>query len=1075
MEEREKFEHFLILRLPNGSLWELGRGAMGVTYKAFDTNLRADVALKVINPQYLNSETARQRFLREARSAASLRHPNVATVFHLGNSGDRFFYAMEYVEGETIENKIQKEGPFSPELALRVTRQVTRALVAADRQKLVHRDIKPSNIMLVHDDGDDHLSVKVIDFGLAKSIVAAADQSVTMTMAGFVGTPQFASPEQLEEKPIDIRSDIYSLGATLWYMLTGRPPFHGAIASVIHQHLSQPLAADMLLKFHPSVSDLLQKMLAKKPEDRFQSPGDLKRELDQVVSELRGLSPTLVPLSPFGSDALTGTSTSGFATGQLLQNRYQLLGRSSFDANVFRANDLHTNRVVAIRPIPSSSRYDTQRIDLLQKEIAKLKSVNHPNLLVLIGLETHERGLFIVSEWAPGITLHELLRVRRELSLEETVKIVAPLARFLDSLVEQGLANGNLSLRQIFVELPQNQAEDFLRLPIGSWPPFVIKVDALSFAQIAPEYLMEPTQTVVGKISVQRAYIQQMAGLVYELLGGVSTSASGSTSHLNPLPSLSEVGNSVLRTASVSPKKFSSSSDFLAELEATQKSQQHAVLAPAGKLAQRPREEVGTSDHVFPLVDSGNRKIPLFLRLATVAVLFLAVVAMGAVLLVNFRHRTNDNFQAENAAVARQGAIRLTTKPEGATVKWNGQEIGKTPLNNYVLPVGTHVLDLVLPGYDIRPVELQVASNTINDLGTINLIQQVCQLDLRSEPAGLGFQVIDSKQKIIAGETPPALSNLPSGLYSVHLRRVGWPDYVEQVNLQPNISATVQHTFQEVNVELKSDPPGTTIFLGQRELGKTPLTVSLPPEPAELVSRLGKLTPVTRDIVPNPDGPNIVQFKHEYGILSVTSDRPNGEVVFGNDSLGRPPFEQIVPIGLQQIVWREPGIPDEVRTADIQAGKHVSIQFLSPVSPAVAVVNSPAPMALLPEQKPASTPVSEKSSEEKPLRRVVAAAAPKRVRKPRPTPTEQTPVYHTKEEYDRAKDAAYEQFDRQWDGRKSALDKEKDYLDDQIDRAEGANKAQLENRKKTVEYQRDKLDDQKDAAKQALKRRWGDD
>ena len=170
MGETDKFEHFVIKRHADGSLWELGRGAMGVTYKAFDTNLRSDVALKVINPQFLNSETARQRFLREARAAASLRHPNVATVFHLGNSEGGFYYAMEYVEGETVERRVQREGPLPPDLALRITRQVSRALIAADRQKLVHRDIKPSNIMLVVDEEEDHLLVKVIDFGLAKSL-----------------------------------------------------------------------------------------------------------------------------------------------------------------------------------------------------------------------------------------------------------------------------------------------------------------------------------------------------------------------------------------------------------------------------------------------------------------------------------------------------------------------------------------------------------------------------------------------------------------------------------------------------------------------------------------------------------------------------------------------------------------------------------------------------------------------------------------------------------------------------------------------------------------------------------------
>jgi serine/threonine protein kinase len=274
MDLPDRFQHFQVLRRPDGSLWELGRGAMGITYQAFDTNLRCDVALKVINAQYLNSETARQRFLREARAAAQLRHPNVASVFHLGNSEGGFFYAMEFVDGETVERKVQRDGPLAPDLALRIARQVTRALITADRQKLVHRDIKPSNIMLVKEDDEDHLLVKVIDFGLAKSLVAVADQSLTVTLGGFVGTPHFASPEQLEEKEIDVRSDIYSLGATLWFMLAGRPPFQGSMASVIHQHLAQPVPQDVLLKpVAKAVDFTVERQLAAQPARAPQRSG----------------------------------------------------------------------------------------------------------------------------------------------------------------------------------------------------------------------------------------------------------------------------------------------------------------------------------------------------------------------------------------------------------------------------------------------------------------------------------------------------------------------------------------------------------------------------------------------------------------------------------------------------------------------------------------------------------------------------------------------------------------------------------------------------------------------------------
>ena len=245
MADAERYQHYEVLRREDGSLWELGRGAMGITYKAFDTSLRCPVALKVINNSYLNSEVARQRFLREARAAASLRHQNVASVFHLGTDHESYFYAMEFIDGETLDAYIKRKGLLDPAEALGIALQVSRALAAADKEKLVHRDLKPSNLMLVEE--DDEKVVKVIDFGLAKSTQRGGDSSGTLTVGGgFVGTPHFASPEQLEERDIDIRSDIYSLGATLYYMLAGRPPYAGSVAQIMSQHLYKPIPREPL-------------------------------------------------------------------------------------------------------------------------------------------------------------------------------------------------------------------------------------------------------------------------------------------------------------------------------------------------------------------------------------------------------------------------------------------------------------------------------------------------------------------------------------------------------------------------------------------------------------------------------------------------------------------------------------------------------------------------------------------------------------------------------------------------------------------------------------------------------------
>jgi serine/threonine protein kinase/Flp pilus assembly protein TadD len=219
----ERFDHYQVVSHPDGTPVELGRGAMGVTLKAFDTILGNEVALKVIDSRIAAHSEARQRFLREARTAARLRHPNVASVFYYGvrKTDEQCFYAMELVEGETLEARLRRSGPLPPAVALEVIAQVARALAAAEGQGLVHRDLKPANLMLAK--GPD-LTVKVIDFGLAKAIAAAAGET-DITHGYFVGTLAFASPEQFAGGKADARSDFFSLGATLWYLLCGEAPF----------------------------------------------------------------------------------------------------------------------------------------------------------------------------------------------------------------------------------------------------------------------------------------------------------------------------------------------------------------------------------------------------------------------------------------------------------------------------------------------------------------------------------------------------------------------------------------------------------------------------------------------------------------------------------------------------------------------------------------------------------------------------------------------------------------------------------------------------------------------------------
>ncbi len=282
-----RFEHFEVLLKPDGQPWVLGQGVMGVTYKAFDRNLRCEVALKVINHRFLADPGTREGFLSEARAAASIRHANIANVFHMGEEKGSVFYAMEFIEGRTLDQCILDDGPLDPLLATRVAVEVSRALGVIHLEGMVHRDIRPANIMLRCDDGGDSL-VKLIDFGLAKAVSkeAVAGLAGDGTLQAALAVPHYASPEQINGEPVDIRSDIYSLGATLYEMLAGKAPFNGSFAEILSCHLHDNPPMEALASAPSGLTNAVAKMLGKCPADRFQTPQDVRAALMAVMATM---------------------------------------------------------------------------------------------------------------------------------------------------------------------------------------------------------------------------------------------------------------------------------------------------------------------------------------------------------------------------------------------------------------------------------------------------------------------------------------------------------------------------------------------------------------------------------------------------------------------------------------------------------------------------------------------------------------------------------------------------------------------------------------------------------------------
>ncbi|MCC6150672.1 MAG: protein kinase [Planctomycetes bacterium] len=257
---------------------KLGQGAMGAVFKARQLRMERWVAIKILQPELAANTSVKQRFLQEARASARLNHPNVIVGIDAGEIAGLSYFAMEYVEGKTLQQLVKERGPMDERQALEVIIQVAKALEHAEKHSLVHRDIKPDNIMVTRE-----RVAKLLDLGLAKMRVEG-DVGQAKGMA--VGTPNYISPEQaMGRSDIDTRADIYSLGVTLFYVLTGRVPFEGPPEVVMYRHIHEPPPHPK--NFRPdlgeSVSTLIFTMMAKRPEDRPASAGQVVSDMEHLI------------------------------------------------------------------------------------------------------------------------------------------------------------------------------------------------------------------------------------------------------------------------------------------------------------------------------------------------------------------------------------------------------------------------------------------------------------------------------------------------------------------------------------------------------------------------------------------------------------------------------------------------------------------------------------------------------------------------------------------------------------------------------------------------------------------------
>lgn len=343
----------------------IGRGAMGQVYLARDQNLvTRRVAVKTVRPDILSDEDMQEgeaiaRFEREARAAASIQHPNTVDVTDFGKSADGvFFLVMEYVEGETLYQLLRREGTLNIKRATGLLGQIVAGVEAAHDQSILHRDLKPANIFIMQQrrGGGDDGFVKVGDFGLAK--IVHSDQSETINgpaSRGIVGTPEYMAPEQMREGvALDVRADIYALGAIAYHLLGGRPPFTGSITQLIAQKLLETPAALTTLRsdIPPEADRVVMHALAKEPEQRPASAGEWFEAFAEAVAaqaeKPRGDS-RLVIMAPAGSEVYVDDERYG-SVGRSGRVVLTTIAPGQHVLRVARSGEPDDERVIEIRP-----------------------------------------------------------------------------------------------------------------------------------------------------------------------------------------------------------------------------------------------------------------------------------------------------------------------------------------------------------------------------------------------------------------------------------------------------------------------------------------------------------------------------------------------------------------------------------------------------------------------------------------------------------------------------------------------------------------------------------------------------
>lgn len=571
--QRVQFGNFDIMNDAEGRPLALGKGTFGRTYQARHRYLDTIVALKIINERYAADAGVRQRFLVEARAVARLSHPHVARLYDFGEVDGVLHYAMEYCGGGSLADHVAKNGPFAVAQVLEVGQQIAGALKCAHTAGFIHRDLKPSNIMLTEAKGP--LFAKLIDFGLVQPSLPEATQSVSQSADGerFLGTPLFASPEQLKEEPMDVRTDLFSLGMTLWYLLLGRAPDSGSSAEIAANRLSPESYVTQLPAALPSqLRDVLARLLQKDRRNRFASAAEvfaafnacatalgLRRARDYTSAseptEWDETEPALAPQQVAKADPaeIERVETE-------LDWEFKIVTRVNDDftgSNYVAESKAQNGALVFLHVLNPALVEDVSAFELLRVHMTQLRALDVREVLQPRALRAYSDYVSIVFDKPQGGDLLSILRAERVVHLVEAAPFLESIATVCDRLTAAGLPGPQLAPAHIFVEWPvgTGQQDGGPKVQLSEarpklYPRFLALSEAPELARLQEPEDASSTMTsdMLGDPSRADNVCEHFGTLVYRIVAGRNcpVAASLSSQAYVAVPGLSEQANRLL-------------------------------------------------------------------------------------------------------------------------------------------------------------------------------------------------------------------------------------------------------------------------------------------------------------------------------------------------------------------------------------------------------------------------------------------------------------------------------------------------------------------------------------------------